>query len=57
MTTFAKFLIALLTATAVSANLVARAHGWSHVDWVPIATAYSGAIAIFAYPNTAPPNA
>jgi len=57
MTMFAKFLIALLGAAALTANAVARAHGWSHVDWTPIATAAATAVAIYAYPNSPTPHA
>ena len=48
----AKFLIAVLGAGAITANTVTRAHGWGHVDWTPIAIAWSTALGVFAYPNT-----
>ena len=54
----AKALIAALGALAITANLIERAHGFSHVDWVPIAAAWSTALGVFAYPNvTVPPKA
>jgi len=59
----AKFFIAAIGALAITANAVARAHGWGNVDWVPIGTSWSTAVAVFAYPNvtisssTAPPKA
>lgn len=49
----AKFLIAAIGALAITANAVARAHGWGNVDWVPIGTAWTAAVAVFAYPNVA----
>ena len=52
---FAKALIALIGAGATAANLVAHAHGWHNVDWVPVATPFITAIAVFAYPNGTPP--
>ncbi len=55
MTKLAKFGIALLTATAIAANEISRAHGWGNVDWVPVATAYAGALAVYAYPNVPTP--
>jgi hypothetical protein len=55
MTSIAKFLIALTGAGAIVANEVTRAHGWGHVDWVPVGTAIATALAVFAYPNTAKP--
>ena len=54
MTLFAKFLIAFLGAVAIAANTISRAHGWSNVDWVPVATAFATAIGVFAYPNQPP---
>lgn len=56
MTNIAKFLIAALTAGAITANTVAAAHGWNHVDWTPIAIAWGGALAVFAYPNQPAPS-
>jgi len=53
----AKFLIAAITAGAITANAVARAHGWGNVDWTPIGTAWAGAFAVYAYPNTTKPAA
>ena len=51
----AKALIAALGAAAVTANTVARAHGWHNVDWTPIAMVWSTAVAVFAYPNGSSP--
>ena len=48
----AKALIAALGAAAITANAVSRAHGWGNVDWTPIATAWTTALGVFAYPNT-----
>ena len=54
MTLFAKFLIAALGAGAITANAVTAAHGWSNVNYVPIATAWGTAVAVWAYPNQPP---
>ena len=51
MTSIAKALIAALGAAAITANAVSAAHGWGHVDWVPIATAWAIPVGVFAYPN------
>lgn len=51
MTAIAKALIAALGAAALTANAVARAHGWGHVDWTPIAIAWSVPVSVYAYPN------
>ena len=51
----AKFLIAGIGALAITANAVARAHGFGNVDWVPIGTGWSTAVAVFVYPNVTVP--
>lgn len=51
MTTIAKFLIAALGAAAITANTVSAAHGWGHVNWVPIGEVWGTAVAVWLYPN------
>ena len=55
MTNMAKALIAALGAAALTANTVAQAHGWGHVDWVPIGTAWATVVGVWAYPNQPTP--
>ena len=54
MTKYAKALIAALAAGGQTANLVASAHGWGHVDWPQVAAIWAAVAAIFAYPNVDP---
>jgi hypothetical protein len=55
MSTYAKALIALLTAAAIAAQTALSDGVVTASEWVSIAIAALGALAVYAVPNTPPP--
>lgn len=55
MNTYAKAIIALLTAAAIAAQTALSDGVVTASEWVSIAIAALGALAVYAVPNTAPP--
>jgi len=57
MNSYAKTIVAVITAGLIAAQ-TAIADGWiTSSDWITIALAALGAIAVYAVPNAAPPQA